>query len=186
MNLSLLRYLFLLILFFFIINNLFFFFFKKKNDLNLKLSSNLIDYISFPLSNQNKKSTLMSSSLIYAKNKKLYFHPITNHSNNLVKESDNTLSSDKPCVISFSQDIEVMAVNSMNGLIAVGLENGEIVVLHHVDQFLSHFFHEREIKESLLTKTTLQWHAHSGKIIIYRYIIYFFPFNITNLIISIF
>ncbi len=68
--------------------------------------------------------------------------------------------SKKPAQVDIGQDILCLAVNNATGTVAVGLQYGEILVLHNVGEYLRSFHNGNTGKDSFLTKTTMHWHAH--------------------------
>jgi NET1-associated nuclear protein 1 (U3 small nucleolar RNA-associated protein 17) len=69
----------------------------------------------------------------------------------------------KPAQVDVGQEILCLAVNNSTGTVAVGLQYGEILVLHNVDEYLRSSYNNNEKignKDAFLTKTTMHWHAH--------------------------
>jgi len=101
------------------------------------------------------RSHQMGTCLIVARKKTLFFHIL----------SDGDYS--HPFRYEIGKEIIKLTSCSFTGKIAIGLKTGEIVLLHNIQDFLTHYWNKKSWDVTLMTQTNLHWHAHAGKNYIY-------------------
>lgn len=103
----------------------------------------------------NKKTDLSQQSitaLLYTKGKRL-----------LIKVLTPSTKSSKSITIDLSRNATCMTSTSLGaGIVSIGLEYGEVLMIHNFGEFIRYYVHDNELKESILTKTILHWHAQAA------------------------
>ena len=103
----------------------------------------------------NKKTESLSqqhiTAMIYTKGKRLQIKVLTTSTKSL-KSITIDLAREATCFASTSHGA---------GIIAIGLEYGEIMMIHNFADFIRFYVNNHEIKEQILTKTILHWHAQA-------------------------